>query len=76
MKRIAIISAVLTLAGCCGPWEQLPINPEYDPDDWRVEEPAPPPAPASYSADPIDTEMPGTERTQVESRGTTYSDPR
>ena len=61
MKWIAAPALVLTLAGCCGPWAQLPVNPEYDPDDWRVETPAPTPAPAP-APDPFvpDTQTTGT----------------
>lgn len=57
MKYAAMTAMLLALSGC-GPWAQLPVNPEYDPDDWRVEAP-PPPAPAPEPFVP-DTQTTGT----------------
>lgn len=78
MKRIAIVTLALTLSACCGPWKQLPHNPDYEPLEKPVESRSGEESnsPASYNAEPIETEMPETDRTKVQSRGTSFSDQR
>ena len=77
MKRIAAIALALSLSACCGPWKQLPHNPDYEAPERIAETPSrEAETSASYNAEPIETEMPKTQRTEIESRGTSFSDQR